>query len=132
MQDVDLAAGSARRYSLITVEHFQHPRHVGRLADANGVGRVDDVSTDTTITLYVKVGGGRVVQASFRALGCSACVAASSMATDLLTGAALEAARAITPARLDEALGGLPDDKRYCVELAALAVQRALDATVTG
>jgi NifU-like protein len=67
---------------------------------------------------------GRVERATFRTFGCSACVAASSMATELLPG------RADGPSaqEVDAALGGLPSDKRYCVDLVAEAVRRALSS----
>jgi len=74
------------------------------------------------VELYVKLEGGRVGRATFRTFGCSACIAASSVATELLVG------RDSAPIadELDAALGGLPADKRYCVELVAEAARRAL------
>lgn len=96
------------------------------MADADGIGRVDDTATDTMVQVYVKLGewGGAVARASFRTFGCSACIAASSVATVLLVG------RDAPPSapELDQALGGLPEDKRYCAELVAEAARRALDA----
>jgi NifU-like protein involved in Fe-S cluster formation len=67
---------------------------------------------------------GQVERATFRTFGCSACVAASSMATELLSG------RGEPPSaeELDAALGGLPSEKRYCVELVAEAVRRAVSS----
>ncbi len=117
---------AASRFSPITVDHFQHPRNVGRMADADGVGRVDDPATETTITLFVKVEGGRVTRATFRTFGCSACVAACSMATELLPGRRPEEARAIGADEIDAALGGLPPEKRYCAELTARALAEAI------
>lgn len=113
-------------YTPLTVEHFQHPRNVGRLTDADGIGHVDDVARETTITIYLKLAGTQVERATFRTFGCSACVAASSMATELLIGRDLAEARRVTPVAIDAALGGLPADKRYCVELVAEAISRAL------
>jgi NifU-like protein involved in Fe-S cluster formation len=110
------------RFSATTVEHFQHPRNVGRLEGADAIGRVDDVETDTMVQIYVKLDAGRVVQATFRTFGCSACIAASSIATELLVGRDT----APSAAELDTALGGLPADKRYCVDLVAEAARRAL------
>jgi NifU-like protein len=71
---------------------------------------------------------GRVERATFRTFGCSACVAASSMATELLPG------RDHGPSaeELDAALGGLPSEKRYCVDLVAEAVGRALSSARDG
>jgi NifU-like protein involved in Fe-S cluster formation len=98
------------------------------MVDADGVGRVDDASTDTMVQLFVKLSGvGVVARATFRTFGCSACIAASSLATELLIG------RSSAPGatELDAALGGLPEDKHYCAELVAEAAARALEAAMT-
>jgi len=114
---------TASRYSAVTIDHFQHPRNVGRLAAADAVGRVDDAASETTVMLYVTLTDGVVTRATFRTLGCSACIAASSVATELLIGRT----DGLTPDEIDMALGGLPEDKRYCAELVAEASRRAVD-----
>ena len=63
-------------------------------------------------------------RATFRTFGCSACVAASSMATELLVGRR----EPVSADELDAALGGLPAEKRYCADLVAEAVRRALNS----
>jgi len=84
---------------------------------------MDDAASETTITLYLKLArDGIVERATFRTFGCSACIAASSVATELLTGRA----DPLTPDEIDSALDRLPDDKRYCAELVAEASRRAL------
>jgi hypothetical protein len=83
---------------------------------------VDDVDTDTMVQIYVTFEAGRVARATFRTFGCSACIAASSIATELLVGRD----SAPSGAELDSALGGLPADKRYCADLVAEAARRAL------
>jgi NifU-like protein involved in Fe-S cluster formation len=94
------------------------------MPDADRVGRLDDHATDTMVEVYVKLEAGRVARATFRTFGCSACIAASSIATELLVGRNT----APTAEELDSALGGLPPDKRYCAELVAEAARRALPA----
>ena len=74
------------------------------------------------VEIYVKVEDGVVTRATFRTFGCSACIAASSIATEMLVGRDA----APSAAELDEALGGLPADKRYCADLVAEAARRAL------
>jgi nitrogen fixation NifU-like protein len=86
------------------------------------VGRVDDPATDTMVQIFVKLQAGRVARATFRTFGCSACIAASSMLTELLVGRAT----APSQAELDAALGSLPSDKRYCLDLVVEAARRAL------
>jgi nitrogen fixation protein NifU and related proteins len=110
------------RFSATTVDHFQNPRNVGRLEGADAVGRVDDAETDTMVEIFLKLDAGQVTQATFRTFGCSACIAASSIATGMLVGRST----APTAAELDTALGGLPADKRYCADLVAEAATRAL------
>ena len=113
------------RFTATTVDHFQHPRNVGRLAGADAVGRVDDAETDTMVEIYVKLDQRRRVErATFRTFGCSACIAASSIATELL----VSRASALSATDIDAALGGLPEDKRYCAGLVAEAGSRALAA----
>jgi NifU-like protein involved in Fe-S cluster formation len=120
------------RYAAATIEHFSNPRNVGRLVDADAVGRVDDRATETMISFYVKLepATGRVLQATFRTFGCSACIAASSVTTELLVGRGR--AQPPTADEIDAMLGGLPSDKRYCAELAASAAQRALSPPAAG
>lgn len=112
-------------YSATTIDHFQHPRNVGRLPGASAVGRVDDPATETTVEIYVVVERGRVVRATFRTLGCSACIAASSVATELLAGRPVAAGPPSAEAILD-ALDGLPPEKRYCASLVERAASAAL------
>ena len=98
------------------------------MLDADRVGRVDDTASDTLVEIFVQLSpAGHVKRATFRTFGCSACIAASSMATELLLGRA----RPLTASELETALGGLPDDKRYCAELVAEASLRALQGSGT-
>jgi NifU-like protein involved in Fe-S cluster formation len=96
------------------------------MADADRVGRVDDGETDTMVQIFVKLSETRsVVRATFRTFGCSACIAASSIVTELLAGQQA----APSAAQIEAALGGLPEDKRYCAELVARAAALALSPT---
>ncbi len=94
------------------------------MPDADRSGTVDDPPTETTITLYVKLKGSAVARATFRTFGCSACIAASSIATELLIGRTA----GLTAEEIERALGGLPDDKRYCAELVARASGRLFES----
>ena len=68
-------------YGPIVVDHIAHPRNLGVLEYATGVGTVDDIETENLIIVYVRVEDGRVTSASFRALACSACIAAIATAS---------------------------------------------------
>jgi NifU-like protein involved in Fe-S cluster formation len=114
-------------YSATASDHFRQPRNVGRLEDANAVGTIDDLASENLISFSLRIEGGRVAAARFRAFGCSACIAAGSIATELATGKALPEVRELDGARLLTALDGLPNELRYCADLAARALVAALD-----
>ena len=121
-------------YGPIVAEHVNNPRNLGKIDNADGVGTVDDPSTDTLITLYLKLAAGPdnrplVAEARFRALGCSGCIATGSIATELAMGRSLDDALALGAAAINAALGdGLPPEQRYCADLAAQALHQALEA----
>jgi len=118
------------RYSPLTVDHYRHPRNLGHLpgASVRGVARDDE----NLIELYLRLEGRRIVAARFRALACNACIACASRLTELVQGAAAADARALDPARLSAALGGLPTEKLHCAALACAALADALDGAGAG
>ncbi|MDP8925037.1 MAG: iron-sulfur cluster assembly scaffold protein [Chloroflexota bacterium] len=121
-------------YGPIVTDHFRNPRNLGRLDAPDGVGQVDDPGTDTFVTVNVRLersaaGGATIAEARFRALGCSACIATGSMATELARGHTVNEALAIDAAAILAALAhGIPEDQRYCADLAARALHQALMA----
>ena len=121
-------------YGPVVADHFHNPRNLGRLDEPDGVGQVDDPGTDTFLTINVSLdraaaGGATIAEARFRALGCSACIATGSMATELARGRTVDQALTIDAAAIMDALqGGIPEDQRYCADLAARALHQALTA----
>jgi nitrogen fixation NifU-like protein len=115
-------------YTDVVIDHATRPRNVGVLERPDGVGTDGNPVYGNLVRISVCVADGRVTAARFKAFGCSATIAAASMATELATGAPLLVARALDGAAIERALGGLPPGKRYCAAVAVSALQRALDA----
>lgn len=113
-------------YSERATEHFRRPRNVGDLPGATHVGDARDERTGARVRLALRVEGGRVVQARFRALGCSGTIAACSVTTELVIGRTVEEAARLTPAGVEAALDGLPEDRAHCAPLVVEALARAL------
>ena len=113
-------------YSDIVIDHFERPRNSGTLEDANAVGYMTNPVCGETLLLMLRVDGGRIVDARWQSDGCAASIAASSLLSELASGASLEEAGAITRESLVEALGGLPSSKLHASVLAADALQHAL------
>jgi nitrogen fixation NifU-like protein len=118
-------------YGSVADDHLKRPRNLGKLADADGVGQVDEPSTDTLVTVYLRVGagaGGRrvVTEVAFRAFGCGACIISGSVATELARGRALDDLAQIDGAMILSVLeDGLPPEQRYCADLVARALHLA-------
>ncbi len=113
-------------YSPTVIDHFEHPRNYGELADANGQAMIGNPSCGDTIKIYLRIKNGIIEKAAFQTLGCVAAVAASSALTILVTGKTLQQAEQITNQQVAESLGGLPAPKMSCSNFAANALHAAI------
>ena len=113
-------------YSPLVLDHFLHPRRVGDLADANASATAGNEACGDTLQLQLKIENGRIADARFRALGCTAAIAASSFLTDWLPGRTLEEARSLTNEDLAKRMGGLPAGRVHCSVLAEEALAACL------
>lgn len=114
-------------YSAILLDHFENPRNVGVLADADGVGLAGNPACGDRLEMSLKIRDGVVREARFRASGCTAAIASGSIATEMLTGRALDEAAAIEDDDVAAALGGLPPARVHCSVLAQEAIRAALE-----
>lgn len=115
-------------YSDLVIEHFQHPRNVGTIPDADASAKMESPVCGDLMEIYLRIRDGRIVDAKFRTFGCGAAIASSSMATEMIKGKTLAEALALTDEAVAEALGGLPPKKMHCSNLAASTIHRALKA----
>jgi nitrogen fixation NifU-like protein len=114
-------------YSPILIDHFQNPRHVGELADANAEASVTNPVCGDVLRLMLRIAAGRIEEVRFQTYGCEAAIAASSLLTELVKGKLLAEAQGITPDMITSALGGLPKVKLHASALAEEALKQALE-----
>jgi nitrogen fixation NifU-like protein len=114
-------------YSAKVMDHFQNPRNVGEIEDADGVGEIGNPVCGDIMKLYIKVKDDRITEAKFKTFGCGAAIATSSMVTELVKGKTLEEAERISRDTVAEALDGLPPVKMHCSNLAADALHKAIE-----
>src|SRR5258706_1799847 len=107
-------------------DHFTHPRNVGELADADGIGEVGNPLCGDIVRLFVKVKNDKIEKATFKTFGCRAAIATSSILTEMLIGKAIPDSLKITEKDMLAQLGDLPPLKRHCGKLAELALQAAI------
>jgi len=114
-------------YSEKVMEHFMHPRNVGEIPDADGVGQVGNPICGDIMKMYIKVKDKIITDVKFQTFGCGAAIATSSMATEMIKGKSIPEALELTNKAVAEALGGLPAIKMHCSVLAEEAVQAAIN-----
>ena len=114
-------------YTEKVMDHFENPRNVGDIPEADGVGQVGNPSCGDIMKIFIKVDDGIISDIKFKTFGCGAAIATSSMVTDLVKGKSIDEALKISNKTVAEALGGLPPKKMHCSNLAADALHAAID-----
>ena len=113
-------------YSDKVMDHFQNPRNVGKMDDADGVGEVGNAKCGDIMKMYIKVKDGIITDVKFNTFGCGSAIATSSMATELIKGKPISEALELSNKAVVEALDGLPAHKIHCSVLAEEAVRAAV------
>ena len=114
-------------YSDKVMDHFQHPRNLGKMEDADGIGEVGNAKCGDIMKIYIKVEDDIITEVSFNTFGCGSAIASSSMATEMIRGKPISEALALTNKAVAEALDGLPAHKMHCSVLAEEAVRAAVE-----
>ena len=114
-------------YSEKVMDHFMHPRNVGEIENADGIGEEGNPVCGDMMTFYIKVKGSRLEDVKFKTFGCGAAIAVSSMVSEMAKGKTLDEALKITPALVAEELQGLPKNKYHCSNLGAQALHKAIE-----
>ena len=114
-------------YTDKVMDHFQNPRNVGEIENADGVGEVGNAVCGDIMRIYLKIEDNHIIDVKFKTFGCGAAIATSSMVTELVIGKTIDEALEITNKAVAEALDGLPPQKMHCSNLAADALHRAIE-----
>ena len=123
-----------KQYNKKVIELFRNPKNLGKLKNADAVGKVGNPTCGDVMYVYIKIGkkkqGGKEIEyikdISFQTMGCIAAIATSSMITELAKGKTLEQAKKITNKDVAKSLGNLPPIKMHCSNLAAEALRDAI------
>ena len=113
-------------YTEKVMDHFTNPRNVGEMENPDGVGEVGNAKCGDIMRIYLDIEGDIIKDVKFKTFGCGAAVATSSMVTEMVKGKTIDEAMVISNAAVAEALGGLPETKMHCSNLAADALNKAI------
>jgi nitrogen fixation NifU-like protein len=114
-------------YNATIMEHFQNPRNVGDMDDADGVGQSGNPETGDVMKMFIKVTDDRITEAVHQTFGNAVAIAVSSITTEMVIGRSLDEACAITKEDVSDALDGIPADKMTCSNMAPDAIRAAID-----
>ncbi|MDO9556091.1 MAG: Fe-S cluster assembly scaffold protein NifU [Coriobacteriia bacterium] len=114
-------------YSDKVMDHFQNPRNVGVIENADGTGEVGNPIRGDVMKITIKVEDDKVDDIMFQTLGCGTAIATSSIVTEMAKGMTLEDAVSITKKQVADELDGLPPAKMHCSVLATDGLKAAID-----
>jgi nitrogen fixation NifU-like protein len=115
-------------YSETVLEHFRHPRNVGKIEDADGKSTEGSPACGDMVSVYIKVEpeSKTLSDIKFESYGCASNIATGSIITELAKGRTLDEAKKIDWKQASEALGGLPKIKAHCSVLAVEGLRSAI------
>ena len=113
------------RYSATLVEHFLNPRNAGLMREPDGTGEDEFEGCGDLARVFLRVRNGRVAEVRFQSYGCGPTIAAASVASELIAGRAVEDLVNLKAREIEDALDGLPDDRKHAADVVAGAVRAA-------
>ncbi len=113
-------------YTEQVMDHFMHPRNMGEIENADGVGEVGNAKCGDIMKMFLKIENGVITDCKFKTYGCASAIATSSIATEMIKGHTVQEAVGLSNKAVVEALGGLPAHKIHCSVLAEQAIKAAL------
>ena len=116
-------------YSETVLEHFRHPRNVGKIENADGKAIEGSPACGDMVSVYINVDPktNTISDIKFESYGCASNIATGSIITELAKGKTLDEAKKITWKQASEALGGLPKIKAHCSVLAVEGLRSAIE-----
>lgn len=114
-------------YSEQVRDHYENPRNVGSIPNPSGKAIVRSPVDSDTVLITLQIENDVIQEVKFKCMGCAVAIACSSLATEMVLGKRVEEAYAISKAAVAEKLGGIPEYKMLCSNLAPEAIQKAID-----
>lgn len=117
-------------YTKKVLKYFHEPKNLGKIKNADGIGKVGNISCGDMMYLYIKIGNAKgkevITNIKFQTFGCVAAIATSSAITEMVKGKTIEEALKVTNKKIIDSLEGLPPIKIHCSVLATEALAEAI------
>lgn len=113
-------------YAKEIIKHFKNPKNIGKIKNADGIGKVGNTVCGDVMWFYIKVKNNKISDIKFQTFGCVVAIAVSSMLTEMVKKKTLEQAIKITNKDILKKAGKVPPIKKHCSVLAADALHEAI------
>lgn len=107
-----------RHYSEMVVNHWLHPRNIGKIKNPDGYGKVTGSCGDT-MEMFLTIENNKITKCKFLTDGCGTSIACGSITTELAKGKDIKEAKKITQNVVLKTCGGLPPEDEHCALLAS-------------
>ncbi len=119
-------------YTDIIRKYATDDSRAGQLETPDGTGEVGLSSSEAGRKLAVRftlqIDQERIKRARYQVFGCGFTIAACAAAAELAEGEQLSTISLVDSGVINQRLGGLPEDRSYCAELAVEALQAAVSS----
>jgi nitrogen fixation NifU-like protein len=114
-------------YSEQVRSHYTNPRNTGRIVDPSAEAIIRSPVDSDTVLITMRIENNVIAEVRFKCMGCAVAIACSSIATEMVMGKTVEEAMQISKQGVADALGGIPEYKMVCSNLAPDAIRKALE-----
>jgi nitrogen fixation NifU-like protein len=122
-----MSANAHGPYSAAIRDHYANPRNAGSIPNPSGKGLARSPVDSDTVLITLRIEEDRIQDIKFKCMGCAVAIACSSIATEMVLGKSVDEAYQLTKQSVADALGGIPDYKMICSNLASDAIRAAID-----
>jgi len=113
-------------YSARVLDHFRNPRNVGVLTPPALMVDVTNPACGDMLRLSARFENERVAEARYQIRGCTVSIAAGSALTEWMTGKSRAELATLTPAAMEELVGGLEAASKHAAVLCVDGVRKLL------
>jgi len=114
-------------YSDRIKDHYTNPRNSGRITNPSAEAIIRSPVDSDTVLITMRIENNVITEVRFKCTGCAVAIACSSMATEMVMGKPVDEAEKISKQSVADALGGIPEYKMVCSNLAPDAIRKALE-----
>lgn len=113
-------------YTKKTLDNFLKPKNIGKIAKADGYGKIGNMVCGDQLDFFIKVEKGKIKDVKFLSFGCASNIATASVLTEKVKGMTIADAKNYAWKQIVDELGGLPQQKIHCSVMAIEGLHKAI------